>query len=428
MIKTSSDLLRELAQHERQKLDEFDLSHRPTIGDMYEGLSKTLLALSVPDGIELQVVSGFVEDDDGKQSGQIDCMLATGAGRQVPHTADFVWNIRNVIAVFEVKKTLHKADLVDAFTHLNTVRDLERPEVLLEGGADMQSVGRTFAQLTSSLPPQSLSDLSDEDRILFNTLFREHHGPIRVIFGYHGYKTEKKFRDALHDHLSDNLMTPGFGVSNFPQLIISGDYTLAKINGEPYVPTLNSDGEWMFYMSTSLNPLLMILEYIWTRLDRLFGLPPEVWGEDLDNDMMNAYLAGRPGVTEDGQPGWHYTYTCGNPAVLGDVPATEPWSPTFLTDSQATVIFAMCRGTELRLDDAQLVQQLLKDGVSDLEAFWSALLETRLVARSADGARLVLLAKQCGVAVLPSGQWVAGENNTGRLEGWVRRRAETERA
>ena len=422
VIKSSSDLLRELAQHERQKLDEFGVSHRPTIGDMYEGLSRDLLALSVPHGVDLQVVSGFVEDDDGKQSGQIDCMLVTGVGRKIPYTPDSIWNISDVIAVFEIKKTLHKTQLVDAFAHLNTVRDLERPDLLMERGADLRSVNRVFAQLTGSMPPQHLSDLSKGDRIFYNTLVREHHGPIRIVFGYHGYKTEKAFRNTLYEYLNDNLMTHGFGVSNFPQLMISGDYTLAKINGEPYVPALNGDREWTFYMSTALNPLMLVLEYVWTRLDRLFGLPDEVWGEDLENDILNAYLAGRPDVTDDGQPGWHYTYMSGAPAALVDVAATEPWEPTFLTDSQAVLIGLLCSGAEVKFDNEQLTQELAASGITDIEAYWASLLQTTLVARSVDRTGLVLMPKQCGLAVLPDGQWVAGENNTGRLARWVQKR------
>lgn len=42
-INTVADLLQELAKAENERLKEIDVEHRPTIGDMYEGLTEDLL-------------------------------------------------------------------------------------------------------------------------------------------------------------------------------------------------------------------------------------------------------------------------------------------------------------------------------------------------------------------------------------------------
>ena len=50
MIHTVADLLFSVAQRERDALDRLDIKHGPTIGDMYEGLTKNLLDKSLPVG------------------------------------------------------------------------------------------------------------------------------------------------------------------------------------------------------------------------------------------------------------------------------------------------------------------------------------------------------------------------------------------
>ncbi len=106
MINTISDLLRAFAAEERKKLDEFKLGHGPTIGAMYEGLSREILERAIPEFLNLQVVDGFISFND-EQSGQIDCMLVQGEGTKIPSTKSYIWPIQDVITVFEVKKKLN---------------------------------------------------------------------------------------------------------------------------------------------------------------------------------------------------------------------------------------------------------------------------------------------------------------------------------
>ncbi len=42
-----------------------------------------------------------------------------------------------------------------------------------------------------------------------------------------------------------------------------------KANGQPILAPLQN-GKWPFYFSSSTNPLQIMLEYIWTRLDLEF--------------------------------------------------------------------------------------------------------------------------------------------------------------
>jgi hypothetical protein len=102
MIKTIADLLRELMVKEAAKLDDETITHGPTIGSMYEGLARDILDRVIPGDLDVRVVDGFIEGVDGSLSPQLDAMVVTGKGRQLPYTTNFVWPIADVIAAFEV--------------------------------------------------------------------------------------------------------------------------------------------------------------------------------------------------------------------------------------------------------------------------------------------------------------------------------------
>ena len=115
MIKTFKDLLQDLKEKGIQEIEQYlNIGHNPTIGDMYEGLTKELMEKSIFEGLELSVVSGKIINDDGVLSRQIDCMIVVGDGEKLPYTDSYIYNINNVIAVIEVKKKLFSKELQSA--------------------------------------------------------------------------------------------------------------------------------------------------------------------------------------------------------------------------------------------------------------------------------------------------------------------------
>src|SRR4051794_6396024 len=126
MIRSVADLLLGLLRDELPKLHSSPIVHAPTIGDMYEGLSSNLLTRALP--TDLSVSTGFVTDGRGHLTGQLDCIIARGMGQQVPYTDSVIHHLRDVIAVVEVKKTLHKAEMGDAWEQLLAVQEIERQD------------------------------------------------------------------------------------------------------------------------------------------------------------------------------------------------------------------------------------------------------------------------------------------------------------
>jgi hypothetical protein len=156
--------------------------------------------------------------------------------------------------------------------------------------------------------------------------------------------------------------------------------------------------------------LLLLLEFIWTRLDELFNVP-ELWGEDLDLEVPRALL-----LAKGYRHGWHVTFIDPSKEELSSVSTMKPWSPAFLTLEEFVVLQRLCIGANVRMDDAKLLKWLQGCDV-ELEVLRDNLLEAGLVAMQDQ--ELQLITRHCLCAILPSGEYVAAENNTGRLTRWI---------
>ncbi len=249
--------------------------------------------------------------------------------------------------------------------------------------------------------------------MIYRTLIVEFLSPVRIILGYHGFQTESGLRNAITTFLGDNLRQKGFGVGSFPQLIICDRYSLVKLNGQPYSTQMRDD-YWNFYASSRANPVRLILEFIWTRLSSRYDIGG-LWGEDLDLENLTAFLSGKIKQDEN-RIGWDFKSTPIKKELLETEPATLPWEPCYLTDTQFVIINRLCEvGTE-RIDDPDLIEFLDNKRV-DIEEFIKAIQSTGLVA--ARGNELKLTTRECLCAILPNGKFAAAENNTGRFTKWL---------
>ena len=99
------------------------------------------------------MVSGFVSIGGELLPEQIDCMLVHGKGMRYGLTDQYIYDIENILCIFEVKKNLKKADYLDAINHLASIRkkfanNFEH-KLIHEGyEPDITSARRTFSQIT----------------------------------------------------------------------------------------------------------------------------------------------------------------------------------------------------------------------------------------------------------------------------------------
>lgn len=121
MINTLSDLLKSFVEAEKSVLNKYNIKHRPTIGEMYEGLTMELVNRSIFSGLNLVVsTQSFIEGCDT----EFDVILAEGNGETVPYTTNKKYKPSQVIVVFQVKKTLTSKELRDSYDNLKNVAEV----------------------------------------------------------------------------------------------------------------------------------------------------------------------------------------------------------------------------------------------------------------------------------------------------------------
>lgn len=421
MIRSIGEMLEKLRQAEADRLSNCDIRHAPTIGAMYEGLTKDILNKAIPDGLNLKIVSGFVIDGNGGSSGQLDCMLVQGEGSPVPFVDGlFQWHVRDVLAVFEVKKNLFASDLSDAHDQLLRVSStfsswLQTPNVA--GTFDLSASRRAFSECCGVVVPPG-GQWRSEDRtnqLIWHTIMSDQIAPLRVTLGYGGYSTESGLRKGFASFIEANLNKQGFGPPSLPNLIIGNGVSLVKLSGHPWSAPIGTDGFWPIVASSHVNPTFLILELIWTRIS--YSKPVvAIFGDDLEVERLAPLLDARPQPREPGSKlwGWNYRMESLSPSQLKGLDFDD-WQPVVIDENQNAVISILCN-EDIRVTDPEFQQFLFRKGV-DPETFIEALCRTTLVAR--DGDSLQLTTSKCQIVMLPDGRYVADNNNTGRLTRWL---------
>ncbi|WP_432464070.1 DUF6602 domain-containing protein [Agarivorans sp. QJM3NY_33] len=315
MIIKASQLLELFIQEETTKLKGFDMPHMPTLGSAYEEVTKQGIdqAFILPQNLNLQVVSGFISVGGEMLPEQIDCMLVHGDGVRYGLTDEYIYEIENILCIFEVKKTLRKKDYIDAFEHLGGIRKrfsehFENKLRTENYEPDISIARKHFSQITGKIAPEKYLDihhLSKSDGILFYALVQESLAPVSIIHGYEGYKSENGLRTAFINILEEKGKDggQGLGVPSLPTLVTSNEYCIVKGNGIPFTVIKDQDS-WVISFSTRHNPAKMILELIWSKIAIFFDVKMP-WDDGLHMDNIQPLLLAIPKEIED-RAGWLY--------------------------------------------------------------------------------------------------------------------------
>lgn len=420
MIKTVSEMLLAFMKAESKTLADYDLKHAPSIGNMYEGLSSKILDCAVPVGLDLRVVEGFIVDAKGNMSGQIDCMLVTGEGEQIPYTESYKWPVWDVLAVIEVKKNLYGSELADSFHHLRQVAESFSNWIFAEGNEkrpfSLAPAMRAFSTITGVHAPRyaDRESLPEPMQLIYHTLVAEQLTPVLIVFGYNGYKSETSLREGLYDFLTTRDSGKGYGVPSFPHQITCSGNSLVKLTGQPYMAPIDGD-YWTFYGSTKSNPLWVMIELIWTKIANRFHVEMP-WGEDLDVEVINR-LMGAKAVVENGQGGWILNYT--PMREEDDTMHQAAWTPTFVSNTQFVIFNQLCRSDGIDITESAFVEYISKEAKS-VEDFVADMRKTGYVALDGTIMRLTTTELMCGI--FPDGGFAVAENNTGRMTRYMHRK------
>jgi hypothetical protein len=345
---------------------------------MYEGLARDILDRVIPAEIDVRVVDGFVEGVDGGLSPQIDAMVVTGKGRQLPYTSNFVWPIADVIAVFEVKKTLYANDLADAFEKLRAIKRMSDASVQNARNVAADPSFRAFAKATGRYPKsvEAVDRLPDELNYIFHTMLADQLAPVRVILGYHGYVDEHGLRNGLLDYLKgQGGFAAGFGASSMPNLIVARANSILKMDGHPYVAPLR-DGWWHLLVSNPENPLRILIELLWTKLGDRFGdiFPGD---DDLQLERLAPFLDAR--LRREGDKlGWDYAYHPLSKLDMATAPAPT-WDPEAVDTCEIVITQQLARLGSIDMRDEKFRSFVISEGI-DPEALILDMVARRRVA------------------------------------------------
>lgn len=360
MITKASELLELFIKEETEKLAGFDMPHMPTLGSAYEEVTKQGIdkKFSIPKFLDLSVVSGFISVGGEMMPEQIDCMLVHGSGEEYGLTKQYIYEIENVLCIFEVKKTLGKKEYKDAIEHLAGIRkkfarNIEHRLINEEYEPDIFSARRHFAQITGKTAPErygGIHSLPEDEGVLFYCLVQESLAPVSIIHGYDGYRTEKGLRTAFIDILEEKKLKDGsgFGIPSIPSLVTSGQYALIKANGVPFL-AVRGKYEWVSVVSARHNVAKLILELVWSKISSFFGINMP-WGDGLHMDNIEPLLISKA-IRADEKVGWMY-----NTLELKERHLTREddvfWEPSPLTAAEVSAIQIMAmRGGYLQMDD-----------------------------------------------------------------------------
>lgn len=405
MINTIKDLLESLRIQGVNEISTFlDIKHGPTIGDMYEGLTIEMMNKAIFHNLDLKVCSGFIFNEENELSKQIDCMIVVGNGIKLPFSKVYKYNINQVIAIIEVKKDLFGKEMDLAYKNLLSAKNIIKPDHDMPIGILEQAYKNVTGR---KLPDQQEFDkMTEAEQYLYHALVDEAYMPIRIAFGYGGFSTEKKLREAFKEYISKNLNVKGYGVASIPSLIIADEKSILKTNGIPFaISNKNQEpGEWCILGSANKAPIFFLLYLIWTRLYYLFpDLPEEIFDntEITINPLMKA--KGR-------KEGWEYRFI---EIALKDS-NEEMWKPLEITLMSNVLLKMIETGYSITLNNEFMIEECIKNG-EDYNEVIKDLLYKRIICVNNNSIGIL---SDNWMTVIYNGKYYFGDNFNNRMVQW----------
>lgn len=427
MIETVSDFLENFRNHALNKIkeDDSDINHRPTIGNIFEGLTSNLLEKAIFKGLDLRIVEkSFIYNDSGTISPEMDCLLVVGEGKQISFTNQYKYHIKDVIAVIQVKKKLYANDIDDSYQNLRSVIDIYEPRE-----AD-KYVGRSLRDAYKAIASKELPNaerrksLPDKEELLYHYLVMEAIHPLRIVIGYYGYNDEYGLREGFVNKLEEITKegpVRGYSPGSFPNLIICGNNTIVKNNGMPIgVPFMDTKFYWPILLTSNEKAMYYLLELIWTRLSYKYEISSQIFGDDFHFDYMHPFISCKERKIDEENWGWEYNYHGLDRKQLSEPAEKEEWKPVELTKAQYSVLYRMSGAGAIDLYNDKQLHDFLKKENEDLSSFIDKLVATRLV--YVDEGIMDFLVDELLMTFSPEGKVYGGENKNGQMTNYFMKR------
>ena len=363
MIETASDFLEQFKKYALSRIekDDKDIKHTVAIGDNFEGLTAELLNKAIFKDLNLKMVErSFIYNDSGAISDELDCLLVVGDGQKMSFANRYKYHIKDVIAVFQVKKNLYANDIDDSHQNLRSVIEVSEPR-----NAE-PFVGRLLRDAYKLLTSKELPDKERRERFtdrenIYHYLMMEAFHPLRIVIGYYGYTTEYGLREGFVKKMEQIVKdgpVRGYSPGSFPSLFICGNSTIIKNNGMPMtIPLTDDDFYFHILTSSSGRPMYHLLELIWTRLSYKFGISSTIFGDDFDSEATHPFLSCKEKKIDEENWGWEFMYHPLTRKQLSMPLVPIPWTPTEIDREKYSILNVL---TQVGTVDFKTDEQFLK--------------------------------------------------------------------
>lgn len=405
MINTIKELLESIRIQGINEISKFShIKHGPTIGGMYEGLTKEMLNKAIFKDLNLKVCSGFICNRENELSKQIDCMIVVGDGIEIPYIEAYKYDISQVIAVIEVKKDLFGKELDLSYKNLLSVKNIIKPDHDME----IDIFEQAYENVTGRKFPnkQELDKMAEEEQYLYNALMVEAYMPLRITFGYGGFSTEESLRKAFIEYISKKNSVKGYGVTSIPSLMIADKNSILKTNSIPFTISSKNQklGEWWALGSANKEPIFFLLHLIWTKLYYMFpDLPEEIF--DNTEVLINPLLK-----VKWRKEGWEYTSIEGKLKYSNE----EMWKPFEITLMSYELLKKIEKGYSITLNNEYMTKACLKSG-EDFSEIVEDLVYKRIIC--VDNSVIRILSDNW-ITVKYNGKYYCGDNFNNRMIEW----------
>lgn len=419
MIETVSDFLEQFKKYALSKIqaEDKDIKHTVAIGDNFEGLTAELLDKAIFKDFNLKIVErSFLYNDRGDISDEMDCMLVVGDGKKMSFANRYSYHTKDVIAVFQVRKTLYGKDIYESHQNLKSVLEVSEANVI---EPFMQELHRTaYRSITSKEIPtlDRIDRFSDREHFIYDYVRKEALSPLRIVFGYYGYTSEYGLREGFVKKMTELTKEGpvlGFGPDSFPSLIICGDSTIIKNTGMPMAVPL-SDKEFYFEILASCSGRSMyhLLELIWTRLSYKFKISSTIFGENFHAETVHPFLSCQETKIDAEKMGWGFNYLYLDRKALSKPLLPLEWRPTKIDKNEFIILNALLKQSVISIEHDASFLKFLNDVNLDCFQITKNLRESRLIYIDED--KMGLLVDQLLIVSSSEGVF-AGENKNGEM-------------
>lgn len=423
-LRMMADALKAIMDREKAILDEHEVKHGPTIGDMYEGLTKSILERLNLSALGLKVVSGFMRAGE-ILSGQIDCMIVMGEGEKIQYLERYIYPARQVLAVIEIKKTIYSNQFEEAYGQLADVLRISKLDLNLQEAENSLEFSTTrpaleYMKLFGERPPryEDNKNLPLAKRMVYQWLVNEHVVPLRIAIGYYGFKTQSSFRAAISSFYDGKENLPGYGVREMPHLVISENSSVLKTTGLPYSGAWHDEAGWLWLCSSDANPALLMLELLIDRIDRVLGITIDR-GEDINLEVNNPLVSSMPVSLQERT--LYVTHHVVPAREIHEAGSEGHWHPYKLSLEEKELLELISEFGSLPVEGRTLNSFKSRHEIADLYLFMSNILKARVILQTGS----ICTVYPGMVIVKVQGELYCADNSGDRLAQWVNLRSDT---